>query len=145
MAVAREAAGSPRESSVAGVRTLRPRARLRVAGVSDPLLRSAYSLILNVALTSVLGVGFWIVAARLLQSASVGRDGALVSAMMVVSTVCQLNFSSVILRFLPSASCGPTGSVLGTYAATAVASLMGGVGFRARRSPRFAVLRVPVA
>lgn len=94
--------------------------------LADPLLRSAYSLMLNVVLTSALGVGFWIVAARLFTSATIGRDGALVSAMLVVSTVCQLNFSSVILRFLPISKLDPVRGVLAAYGLTAVVSLLGG-------------------
>ena len=99
------------------------------AAIGDPLLRSAYSLMLNVVLTSGLGVAFWIAAARLLPSAAVGRDAALVSAMLVVSTVCQLNFSSVILRFLPVSKLSPARVVLGAYGLTALASLLGGVAF----------------
>jgi O-antigen/teichoic acid export membrane protein len=98
-------------------------------GADDPLLRSAYSLILNVVLTSALGVAFWVAAARMFPAALVGRDSALVSAMLVVATVCGLNLSSGLLRFLPVSKLSPARVVLGSYAAISALSALGGVGF----------------
>lgn len=97
--------------------------------LSDPLLRSAYSLMVNVALTSGLGLGFWIVAARMFPSAAVGRDSALVSAMLTISSICQLNLSAVIMRFLPVSKLAPARVVMGSYAATAVVSAIGATVF----------------
>lgn len=105
---------------------VRAEARRRLA---DPLLRSAYSLILNVVVTSVLGLGFWIAAARLFAPSTVGRDGALVSAMILVSTVCAMNLSSGILRFLPISKLDPARVVLGAYAATILVSAVGATAF----------------
>lgn len=95
------------------------------ARMSDPLLRSAYSLMMNVALTSGLGLGFWVLAARMFPSASVGRDSALVSAMLTISSICQLNLSAAIMRFLPVSKLSPSRVVLGGYALTAVVSALG--------------------
>jgi O-antigen/teichoic acid export membrane protein len=93
---------------------------------SDPLLRSAYSLMLNVVLTSVLGFGFWIAAARMFPSSTVGRDSALISAMITLSTICQLNLSSGILRFLPIVKLDPAHAVIGAYVVTvALTTLVG--------------------
>jgi hypothetical protein len=105
------------------------RSRLRPRGPGDPLARSGYSLMINVILTGGLGVVFWIAAARLFPSATVGTDSALVSAMLVVSTVCQLNFSSTLLRFLPVVKLSPARVVLAAYALTAGASIIGGTAF----------------
>jgi O-antigen/teichoic acid export membrane protein len=63
------------------------------------------------------------------SSSVVGRDGALVSSMLVVSAICQLNFSSAILRFLPIIKLSPSRVVLSTYALTTVASLAGATAF----------------
>jgi len=82
---------------------------------SEPLWRSAYSLMLNVAFTSVSGFAFWIAAARLFPSSVVGRDSALVAAMITLSTVCQLNLGSSILRFLPVVKIDPGRAVIGSY------------------------------
>ena len=51
----------------------------------DPMYRTAYSLMANTVLTSLLGLVFWLVAARLYSSNAVGRDSALVSAMAWVT------------------------------------------------------------
>ncbi len=96
---------------------------------SDPLLRSAYSLILNVVLTSGLGVLFWVVAARMFPAAEVGRDSALLSAMLLLSAVCQLNLSSGLLRFLPIIKLNPVKAVLGSYGLAGVASALGATAF----------------
>jgi O-antigen/teichoic acid export membrane protein len=110
-------------SVISGVRA---EVRRRLA---DPLLRSAYSLILNVVVTSVLGLGFWIAAARMFAPSTVGRDGALVSAMILVSTICAMNLGSAILRFLPISKLDPARVVLGAYAATILVSAVGGTAF----------------
>jgi O-antigen/teichoic acid export membrane protein len=97
--------------------------------ISEPLLRSAYSLALNVALTSALGFGFWIAAARLFPSSAVGRDSALVAAMITFSTVCQLNLSAGILRFLPIVKLDPRRVVLLAYGMTAILTTLAGTVF----------------
>jgi O-antigen/teichoic acid export membrane protein len=65
------------------------------------LLRGAYSLAANTALTSALGFVFWVLAARLFSDVEVGRDTVLISAMLELSTICQLNLVNGIVRFLP--------------------------------------------
>lgn len=109
-----------------GSSSLRAEMKRRAA---DPLLRSAYSLILSTIVTSVLGLGFWIAAARMFPPSEVGRDAALVSAMMVLSMVCGLNLGSGILRFLPISKLSPARVVLGSYAATVLVSALGGTAF----------------
>lgn len=71
------------------------------AHLSEPLFRNAYSLMVNSILSASLGLGFWIVAARLYPSEQVGRDSALVAAMMTLSTICQLNLGNAVPRFMP--------------------------------------------
>ena len=96
---------------------------------SEPLLRSAYSLMLNVVLNSVLGFVFWIAAARLFPASVVGRDSALIAAMLTLSTVSQLNMSSGILRFLPIVKLDPTRAVIGAYALMGAATTLFGALF----------------
>lgn len=102
--------------------------RLRVQA-ADPLLRSAYSLSANVALTAVLGVGFWIVAARLYDADEVGRDAALIAAMVELSTICQLNLVNALTRFLPSLERRTALALVGAYAVSGAAALIVGVAF----------------
>ena len=75
----------------------------------DPLLRSAYSLMVNAAVTAGLGIAFWIVAARLYEPVVLGRGAALIAVMMELSTICQLNMANAIMRFLPSLDEEPLG------------------------------------
>jgi O-antigen/teichoic acid export membrane protein len=102
---------------------------LRGRLAAEPLWRSAYSLMLNVALTSALGFAFWILAARIFPASVVGRDSALVSAMITVSTVCQLNLGPGILRFLPVVKVDPRRAVAGSYAVTFLLTTLVGVLF----------------
>jgi O-antigen/teichoic acid export membrane protein len=92
--------------------------------VSQPLFRSAYSLMASTVVTSVLGVAFWILAARLFPPEVVGRDSALIASMLTLSTIAQLNFASAMIRFLPRMG-ARTSRVLGlAYALSAVAALV---------------------
>ncbi len=84
---------------------------------------------INVAVTSILGFGFWIAAARLFSSEELGRGSALVSAMIFVSVVCQLNLGSAILRFLPATKLAADHAIFAAYGSTLLASLVGGIAF----------------
>ena len=55
-----------------------PLTRLR-AHMRDPLSRSGYALVLGSAITSALGMGFWVLAARLYSAADVGTASAMIS------------------------------------------------------------------
>ena len=96
---------------------------------ADPFLRTAYSLILNVGLSAVLGFGFWIAAARMLPTAEVGRDSALVSSMIALSAICQLNLAAGIYRFLPITRLHPARVIAGVYGATGAVAAIVGTGF----------------
>jgi O-antigen/teichoic acid export membrane protein len=80
---------------------LRPTKIVGLLTRGQPLVTAAYSLMLTTVVNAILGVGFWIVAARLVSPASVGRDSALISALLALSTVGQLNLHNIIIRFLP--------------------------------------------
>jgi O-antigen/teichoic acid export membrane protein len=96
---------------------------------SDPLLRSAYSLMFSSALTAALGMAFWIVAARLFAPAAVGRDAALISAMMELSVICQLNLGNALIRFLPGLGVRSARAVLAAYALSGTAAVVLGGAF----------------
>jgi O-antigen/teichoic acid export membrane protein len=93
---------------------------------SRHLLRGAYSLAANTAVTSLLGMGFWVAAARLYSNVEVGRDAALISAMIELSTLCQLNLGNGILRFLPDLGAhGPRAVGIAYALASATALVLG--------------------
>jgi O-antigen/teichoic acid export membrane protein len=80
----------------------------------------------NTAVTSVLGMGFWLVAARLYSEVDVGRDSVLISVMIELSTVCQLNLDNGIVRFLPDLGKGSRRAVAGAYLLTGLLALVVG-------------------
>lgn len=104
-------------------------ARLR-AHLDEPLFRGAYSLMTSTALTALLGIAFWALAARSAPAAQVGRDAALISSLITLSAICQLNLVDAIVRFLPGIRHATQGrAILAAYAASAVAGLLGGLAF----------------
>jgi O-antigen/teichoic acid export membrane protein len=99
------------------------------AAPAGNLVRSADSLLLSTAVSAVLGFGFWIAAARLFPAGEVGRDSALIAAMLELSTICQLNLDNVLVRQLPRLRDTVTRTVAGAYALNAVLALVVGTAF----------------
>jgi O-antigen/teichoic acid export membrane protein len=95
----------------------------------DPLMRSAYSLMLNSMATAVLGLIFWVAAARLRSSHQVGQDSALIASMMALASIFELNLVNTVTRFLPQAGTRTRRWVLGAYAIAATATMAGAVAF----------------
>jgi len=79
-----------------GARLAALAAHLRV-----PLYRDGYALVLNSGLTAVLGLLYWLLAARSYKPHAVGVNTAAISAMMFLAGVAQLNLMSALLRFVP--------------------------------------------
>lgn len=101
---------------------------VRVSG-SDPLIRNAFYLILNTGINSVLGLAYWVVVARMYDAAAVGISSALVSAMVALSGVAQLNLAVALPHLLPSAGRRAVGIVKLSYAANALLALALATGF----------------
>jgi O-antigen/teichoic acid export membrane protein len=66
-----------------------------------PLFRDGYALVANEGVTAVLGLVYWVIAAREYSATAVGVDTAAISAMMFIAGVAQLNLMSALLRFVP--------------------------------------------
>jgi O-antigen/teichoic acid export membrane protein len=66
-----------------------------------PLYREGYALVLNSGLASLLGVVYWLVAARHYTPHTLGLNSAAISAMMFLAGVSQLNLMSALMRFIP--------------------------------------------
>lgn len=96
---------------------------------SRQLLLGAYSLAANTGVTSALGMGFWLVAARIYSSSQVGRDAALISMMIELSTLCQLNLNNGIIRFLPDFGRGSARAISGAYGISALLAFVVGSAF----------------
>lgn len=90
----------------------------------DPLAVTSAALMANTAVTSVLGMAFWAAASRWYPAQQLGQDAALISAMMLLSVVSQLNLAMGISRLLPqvrSRRWRPVAAAYGVTAVTAVA------------------------
>ncbi len=92
----------------------------------NPLIRSGYSLVINVGTTSALGLVYWVSAARLYSAEQVGINSAILSVMTTIGAIAQLNFASILTRFLPAASRRAAVSLMLTaYGIGALAALLG--------------------
>jgi O-antigen/teichoic acid export membrane protein len=82
-----------------------PASRLRgaLAGWSAPQHRDGLALVLSSGLTSVIGLLYWVVAARLFPPDVVGVNNTLISTMTLIAVAAQLNLGNALLRFVPVA------------------------------------------
>jgi hypothetical protein len=74
------------------------------AQVTRSLTRGGVALIANSGLTALMGVVFWLVAAHLLTTTTVGRGSALVAAMMTLSALSQANYARALSGILPTSN-----------------------------------------
>jgi O-antigen/teichoic acid export membrane protein len=82
--------------------------------VRTPLFGNAYALTLNTAITTTLGSGYWVLAARFYSPRELGIGAAAVSTMMFLGNLSQLNLNAGLARFLPES--GASGGRLIGYA-----------------------------
>lgn len=113
------------ESSTSSEAAPRGLGRLR-GHLSDELYRTGYFLIIGTGITSLLGIAFWALAARAYSAHEVGQNAAAISAMTLVSGVCSLGLSSVLVRYLPIAGTADKRLVVGSYGLTTGLSLVFG-------------------
>ncbi len=88
--------------------------------VGSPLFLNGYALVLSSGATSVLGIGYWIMAARLYSEEAVGLNSAALTAMFFLANVAQLNLVNALNRFVPSAGRATTRLILWSYLASTV-------------------------
>lgn len=97
--------------------------RFQVPAIA-PLILNGYALVLNVWMTAVLGIVFWMVATRLYSQEQVGLAAALISSMTTISYFSQMNLSSFLTRFLPASESGAGLLIAKTYAVTGLMSAL---------------------
>ena len=71
--------------------------------IKDPLARTSLPLLINIGSNGVLGVAYWMVAARLYDTATVASNAAVLAAMTTLSGITQLNLSQTLPVFVPRA------------------------------------------
>jgi O-antigen/teichoic acid export membrane protein len=103
----------------------RDRGRALRRELAVPLYLNAYALMLNTVVNSGFGLLYWIVAAHAFSDAEVGRGSALVSLMLMVSVLTQVNFGQALIRFLPRSGSASRGLLLGAYGVSAGVAVVG--------------------
>ena len=108
-----------------------PVARLKAlaTGWRDPQSRDGMALVLSSAISSAVGMLYWVVAARMFDPATVGVNTTVVSTLGLLGIIAQLNLGSAMLRFVPVVGRGARALVAACYATGIGAALVIGTGF----------------
>lgn len=93
------------------------------------LTRGGVALISNSALTSILGVVYWLAAAHLMSRADLGRGSSLLSALWTVSALSQLNYARALPGLLPRAGGGAGRLLAVAYTRVVVVGVVLGLAF----------------
>lgn len=86
----------------------------------SPLFRNAYALMLNTGISGVLGVGFWLAAARYYSESAVGQGSAAIAAMKLLAGLTALTLTGALARFIPIAGRATARFIFRTYAGSSV-------------------------
>ena len=92
--------------------------------LSDPLFRNAYALMINTGTTGLLGLVYWLLAARHYAAADVGRASAAYAAMNLLAGITGLSLTGALARFIPQSGGTTRALILRAYAVSAAASLV---------------------
>jgi O-antigen/teichoic acid export membrane protein len=102
-----------------------------VAIARIPLVRNTAALVLNTGINGVLGLAYWIAAARLYEPATVGLGAGAVSGLLFVASLGWIGLQQVLLRFLPVAGSAAGRLIIGVYGTAIAIALLGGLAFLA--------------
>ncbi|HZX37828.1 MAG TPA: lipopolysaccharide biosynthesis protein, partial [Streptomyces sp.] len=93
------------------------------------LFRNAYALMLNTGISAVLGLGFWLAAARYYSEAAVGQGSAAIAAMKLLAGVTAVTLTGALARFIPVAGRTTGRLIFRTYAGSSVIVALAAVAF----------------
>ncbi|MBN0047210.1 lipopolysaccharide biosynthesis protein [Streptomyces actuosus] len=113
-------ASAPAEESPAPGRRLRLPGRGGFSGGGSQLFRNAYALMLNTGISAVLGLGFWLAAARYYDESAVGQGSAAIAAMKLLAGLTAVTLTGALARFIPVAGRTTGRLVLCTYAGSSL-------------------------
>ncbi len=99
--------------------------RLRLPGLGrspggSQLFRNAYALMLNTGISAVLGLGFWLAAARYYSEAAVGQGSAAIAAMKLLAGLTAVTLTGALARFIPVAGRATGRLIFRTYVGSSV-------------------------
>lgn len=81
----------------------------------------------STGVSSGLGIVYWIIAARYYSVEIVGLSGAVISAMIFLSGISQLNLTSALIRYIPNAGQATARLIAGAYAIAVLVSAALGI------------------
>ncbi|NUR41345.1 MAG: lipopolysaccharide biosynthesis protein, partial [Streptomyces sp.] len=99
--------------------------RLRLPGLGrssggSQLFRNAYALMLNTGISAVLGLGFWLAAARYYSESAVGQGSAAIAAMKFLAGLTAVTLTGALARFIPVSGRATGRLIFRTYAGSSV-------------------------
>ncbi|MEU5593585.1 lipopolysaccharide biosynthesis protein [Streptomyces sp. NPDC020298] len=102
-----------------------PGRRLRLPGRGrspggNQLFRNAYALMLNTGISAVLGLGYWLVAARYYSESAVGQGSAAIAAMKLLAGLTAVTLTGALARFIPVSGRSTGRLIARTYLASSV-------------------------
>ncbi|MCG5212677.1 oligosaccharide flippase family protein [Streptosporangium soli] len=95
----------------------------------NPLFRNGYALMANTAITAVLGMGYWLLAARLYAPEDFGRGQALITAMRLFASLTALGFVGALARFIPVSGRRTAEIVVRAYVIAGATGVTAALGF----------------
>ncbi|GHH67026.1 hypothetical protein GCM10017673_13530 [Streptosporangium violaceochromogenes] len=95
----------------------------------NPLFRNGYALMANTAITAVLGMGYWWLAARLYAPADFGRGQAVITAMRLFASLTALGFVGALARFIPVAGRRTPELIIRAYMIAGATGMTAALGF----------------
>ncbi|GGK76341.1 hypothetical protein Sme01_52120 [Sphaerisporangium melleum] len=95
----------------------------------NPLFLNGYALMANTGITAVLGMGYWLLAARLYAPEDFGRSQALITAMRLFAGLIALGLTGALARFIPVAGRRTGGLIARGYFIATLTALVAALGF----------------
>jgi O-antigen/teichoic acid export membrane protein len=94
------------------------------AHLRSPLYRNAYALMINTGVTGLLGVAYWLLAARHYTAVEVGQASALYSVMSLLSGFTAFSLVGAVTRFIPQSGRRTGAFVRRAYLFSSLASVL---------------------
>jgi O-antigen/teichoic acid export membrane protein len=102
--------------------------RLR-ADLRNPLFLQGYALMINTAITAVLGLGYWVLATHLYSPSAFGEGQTFITVMRLFASLSGLAFVGALARFIPVAGRRTAEFVLRGYMIAGATGLVAALGF----------------
>lgn len=113
------------------VLTRNPHVARLVEHLRNPLYFNGYALTASSAATSIVGVLYWVVAARFYTADVLGRNSAAISTLLFLAGLSGLALEGTLVRFLPRAGRAAPRLIQRVYTASAFVALLVGIVFLA--------------